>query len=97
MFSADSIGVVMIWNSVIHPQADTKRKRRGTGGKKPANSISRFIDEDLCYLIYLFHDSCHFQSSSSSVFRFNLLSSYSSPSIIVIVIVIFKLVLPCHD
>ena len=98
MFSADSIGVVMIWNSLIHPQADTKRKRRGTGGKKPANSISRFIDEDLCYLIYLFHDSCHFLlSSSSSVFRFNLLSSYSSPSIIVIVIVIFKLVLPCHD
>ncbi|XP_015754781.1 PREDICTED: jouberin-like, partial [Acropora digitifera] len=32
MFSADSIGVVMIWNSLIHPQADTKRKRRGTGG-----------------------------------------------------------------
>lgn len=32
MFSADSIGVVMIWNSVIHPQVDTKRKRRGTGG-----------------------------------------------------------------
>ena len=97
MFSADSIGVVMIWNSLIHPQVDTKKKRRGTGGKKPANSISRFIDEDLCYLIYLFRDSCHFLSSSSSVFRFNLLSSYSSPSIIVIVIVTFKLVLPCHD
>ena len=33
MFSADSKGVVIIWNSYINPQVDTKRKRRGTGGK----------------------------------------------------------------
>ena len=95
MFSADSIGVVMMWHSFIHPRVDTKRKRRGTGGKTPVNLISRFIDEDLRYLIYLFHDSCHFLLKSSS--SVNLLFSYSSPSIIVIVIVIFKLALPCHD
>lgn len=33
MFSADSNGVVMIWNSYVQAQADTKRKRKGTGGK----------------------------------------------------------------
>ena len=33
MFTADSNGLVIIWNSFIHPQMDTKRKRRGTGGK----------------------------------------------------------------
>ena len=33
MFSADSTGVVMIWNSYIQAQVDTKRKRKGTGGK----------------------------------------------------------------
>ena len=33
MFSADSNGIVIIWNSYIHPQVDTKRKRKGTGGK----------------------------------------------------------------
>lgn len=32
MFSADSNGIVIIWNSFIHTQIDTKRKRRGTGG-----------------------------------------------------------------
>ncbi|CAH3016658.1 unnamed protein product [Porites evermanni] len=32
MFTADSKGLVIIWNSFIHPQMDTKRKRRGTGG-----------------------------------------------------------------
>ncbi|KAL9980441.1 hypothetical protein ACROYT_G009033 [Oculina patagonica] len=32
MFSADSNGIVIIWNSYIHPQVDTKRKRKGTGG-----------------------------------------------------------------
>lgn len=34
MFSADSKGIVIIWNSYIHPQVDTKRKRKGTGGKE---------------------------------------------------------------
>lgn len=33
MFSADSNGVVMIWNSYVQAQADTKKKRKGTGGK----------------------------------------------------------------
>ena len=33
MFSADSNGVVRIWNSYVPAQADTKRKRKGTGGK----------------------------------------------------------------
>ena len=33
MFSADSNGVVMIWNSYVQAQADTKRKIKGTGGK----------------------------------------------------------------
>lgn len=32
MFSADSIGVIILWNSIIRPQVDTKRKRKGTGG-----------------------------------------------------------------
>lgn len=32
MFSADSNGVVMIWNSYVQAQADTKKKRKGTGG-----------------------------------------------------------------
>ncbi|KAJ7388554.1 Jouberin [Desmophyllum pertusum] len=32
MFSADSNGIVIVWNSYIHPQVDTKRKRKGTGG-----------------------------------------------------------------
>lgn len=33
MFSADSNGVVMIWNSYVQAQADTKKKRKGTSGK----------------------------------------------------------------
>ena len=41
MFSADSIGVVIVWNSFIHPQVDKKRKRRGTGGKKSDQSNNR--------------------------------------------------------
>jgi len=32
MFSADSNGIVIVWKSFIHPQMDTKRKRKGTGG-----------------------------------------------------------------
>ena len=41
MFSADSKGIVIIWNSYIHAQVDTKRKRKGTGGKKILQMLSK--------------------------------------------------------
>ena len=39
MFSADSKGIVIIWNSYINPQVDTKRKRKGTGGKNRSTHL----------------------------------------------------------
>ena len=71
MFSADSKGIVIIWNSYINPQVDTKRKRKGTGGKIDTfeirlSSLVEYQDSEQSFIL----SSLHYCCSSCSLFIF---------------------------